>query len=106
MNRFLAESLGVANAIVAVLVIVFWTTVGGLVAWYGTALYMPNVLPGSNVLAGMVAGSFLGFLCAILTCGVLALFVAMHEELKAMRKVISGEGVRRIAPVWATPPAP
>lgn len=113
MNRFLADCVGFINATVAVLIIAFWSAVGGI-AGYGFNIQRVGVLRAEvdgNVLLGLMLGGLLGLILAILFCGVLAIFLSMHNELKAIRRGMNGTSTPILnrsapqppvtAPVWA-----
>jgi len=92
MNAFLANWLGRINALIAgVLVIggaVLGASGGGAAGGEGGAF------------AGLIFGGVVGALVAVLFCGLLALLIAIRDELTAMRRALEGSsaGSGRNAP--------
>ena len=92
MNKLLAETVAILNGLLAVLLIVVGGIAGKYMGPYWVQLYaQPNGLAyaGSQSQAeavGIICGLILGFLLAVLMCGLLALLVQMHRELKSIRR--------------------
>ena len=83
MNRFLADALGIVNAISAVVTI----GLGAAFGYFSTSYFAPllNVVPNDKAhFAGFLIGAFVGFMSAVMTNGVLALLISMHAELKRL----------------------
>ena len=73
MNQLLAKSLGVLNGFIAFLLIPGGAFVGDLYA------------PGPAFDSYVIIGSLIGFLLAVLFCGIVALFISIHGELQTIR---------------------
>jgi hypothetical protein len=69
MNKFLADAIGTANAILAVLIVIGSAIAAGNAGFRG---FDPLQAAG-----GLVAGAIV----AVIVCGVLALLVEMRREL-------------------------
>ena len=90
----------ILNGLLAVLLIV----VGGIIGKY-MGPYCVQLYPQLNGLAyagsqsqaeaaGIFCGLILGFILAVVICGLLALFIQMHRELKAIRRQLKGTDFR------------
>jgi uncharacterized protein YacL len=103
MNKLLAETFSILNALGAILVI----GIGGIAGKYLGPTYAQfyarlNGLTYSQTEAetvGIILGLALGFLFAVVFGGLMALLIQMHRELKAIRQQlargrVSGVGVR------------
>jgi hypothetical protein len=91
MNRVLAETLSVLNGVFALVLIV----AGGVIGVHLGPLYAPLLIPqevlGNETHAerlGVVCGLAVGFLLAVTLCGLFALFIQMHRELKTIRNLL------------------
>lgn len=71
MNRFLSSSLGIVNAVLAV-VIIGGGVLGGL---------REGALTGRELLSAVVGG-LLGIVVATLLCGAVATFIEMRDTLR------------------------
>ena len=69
MNKFLADSLGWLNAVLAIVIVLAGWALG---------------LLGTQDFWGAIVGAVGGFLVAVLICGVLAVLISIHNELKAI----------------------
>tara|TARA_B100000676_G_C17509238_1_gene547055 strand:+ start:284 stop:538 length:255 start_codon:yes stop_codon:yes gene_type:complete len=76
MNQLLAKSLGVLNGFIALLIISGGALVGSI-SEGGLAEFAfgPKV----------IIGSLIGFLIAVILCGIVALFISIHGELQTIR---------------------
>jgi cell division protein FtsX len=72
MNSFLASVVGFLNGLLALLFVFVGAQVG-------------NKMYGEE---GLVYGLLLGFLVAILVCGVLAVFISMRSDLIEIRRLL------------------
>jgi hypothetical protein len=89
MNRFLADSLGALNALIALALVG-----AGAVLGYTSAAAVGQ----DAALGGLVGGGVVGALGAVLICGALALLIAIREEVSALRLALvenSGGGRAR-----------
>jgi uncharacterized integral membrane protein len=87
MNKLLAETLSFLNGLVALLSII----VGGVLGNYAGSHSVPfdaqlNAGTQSQADVGLIVGLVIGFLWAVVFHGLLALFIQMHRELKAIRQ--------------------
>lgn len=71
MNRFLASALSVGNALLAWVIILVSTLVGGLNEDFGG-------------LVGFLGGLVVGGMLAILVCGALALLIDIRNSLREL----------------------
>ena len=77
MNQLLSKSLAILNGFIALLIISGGALVGSLAEGEFIELaFGPTV----------IAGFLIGFLLAVLFCGLVALFSSIHEELQKIRK--------------------
>ena len=74
MNQLLAKSLGILNGFIAFLFILAGAFVGD------------HYAPGPAFDSYVIIGSLIGFLLAVLFCGIVALFISVHGELQKIRK--------------------
>jgi len=98
MNRFLAEAAAVFNAVGALITVALCTLIGAYVtpiAIHAYAAYvglgvrqMPEQLQAQGIIWGLIAGLIL----AVMAHGFLALLIAMHKELKAIRTALQRSG--------------
>ena len=80
MNRFLANVIGAANSAIAFIIIGAGTLVG--------------LTRGPD---GALLGFVVGFVVALLVCGLLALVIDMHNELVLIRKALTTQPeIRRV----------
>jgi hypothetical protein len=92
MNKLVAETFSILNGLLAILFIVIGGIVGKYMGPFWVQLYAQlNGLAyaGSQSqaeTAGIICGLALGFFWAVLVCGLFALFIQMHRELKAIRQ--------------------
>lgn len=85
MNRFLANAIGTINAIAAWVLILVPPIVGGV----------------SNGAPGFIVGLFLGFVSAVVLCGLLALLIDIRDSL---RKIAGREEATESRPGSKEPP--
>ena len=94
MNRFLAEAAAVLNAVGAVATIVGCALLGGWLfpvavqAYAQAAGVYVRQNPADLQMQGFIWGLLAGFLLAIMAHGFLAVMIAMHKELKAIRDLL------------------
>jgi hypothetical protein len=77
INQLLARAIGVLNALLAIILVI----IGGFV---GT-----DVLGHSG---GAVIGAIAGFIVALVACGMVALVIEIHAELRRIRVVLEQRG--------------
>lgn len=75
MNSFLANALGVANTVLAALLIL------GSMAVFGNAVGMGGL--------GIVVGLVVGLVLAVVVCGLLAILVEIRRELVRIREALA-----------------
>ena len=80
MNRILADAMGVANIVIAVVL-----PVGGLL---GGALMADSMLLSATV--GALVGFAAGALYAVLLCGMNAVVLSSYQTLKEIRDALAG----------------
>ena len=73
MNSLLANTIGVLNGLLAL----FFVIVGALIG--------QSQLEGMGLIVGLV----LGFILAVVVCGILAIFISMRDELIEIRKLLN-----------------
>jgi hypothetical protein len=78
MNRILAEGVRLLNGFIAFLLVAFGALAGALGA---------ETSGGSGV--RVILGAILGFLVAIVVCGILATFIEIRSELVAIRQALA-----------------
>jgi hypothetical protein len=91
MNKILAETLSILNGVFSVVLII----AGGVAGVYLGPFYAP-LLVSEDVLGngthaeliGGVCGIAIGFFSAVMLCGLVALLVQMHRELKTIRTLL------------------
>jgi uncharacterized membrane protein len=76
MNKFLAEAAAVLNGFIALITIVAFAVWG---TFLGSAYLASDV-------TGLIVGLIVGFIVAVMVNGVLAIFIQMYRELKAIRQ--------------------
>jgi hypothetical protein len=76
MNKLLAQALPFPNGLIAFVIIVIGTILGTVEL---------HVL-------GLVTGAILGFIVALIVCGLIALFIEMHNELVKIRTALEQSG--------------
>ena len=92
MNKLLAETLSVLNGFFALATIVAGGVIGKYLGPYGFRLYaelneLTYVASDSQAeVFGIIFGLVIGFFIAVAVYGLLALFIQMHRELKAIRQ--------------------
>ena len=79
MNKLLAESVRFLNGLVAILLIV----IGAMAGRIGAAQSF------GNPEGGMIIGALLGFIVAVMFCGLLATFIEIRNELVAIRQALA-----------------
>ena len=72
INRWLADSVSAVNAIIAILVVVFFTLAGGRLA---------DNVPGIGFVLGCIFGGAAGAVVAVAVCGVLAVLIDIRSAL-------------------------
>jgi hypothetical protein len=78
MNTFLANIVGFLNGVLALFFII-----GGAVIGYDLNYQLEGM--------GLVFGLVIGFILAIVVCGVLAIFISMRNELTQIRYLLAAE---------------
>jgi len=88
MNKILAEAAAVLNGLSAVITIVAFAITGYffLPYYFGFNAHLSTAPQYNAQVAGLIAGAAVGFIVAIMVNGVLALFIQMYRELKAIRQ--------------------
>jgi hypothetical protein len=92
MNKLLAETLSILNGFVALTTIISCGVLGKYLGPYGVQLYAQlnnQIYAGSQSQAeavGVILGLAIGFIWAVIFHGLLALFIQVHRELKAIRR--------------------
>jgi hypothetical protein len=79
MNKLLAEAVRFLNGFIALLFVL----VGAIGGRAGVA-----AATGGSADGGMILGAILGFIAAVLVCGVLATFIEIRNELVAIRSAL------------------
>ena len=74
MNQLLSKALAILNGFIAFLFIL------------GGAFVGDRYAPGPVFDYYVIIGSLIGFLLAVLFCGIVALFISIHGELQQIRK--------------------
>jgi hypothetical protein len=91
MNKLLAEALSILNGFFALILII----AGGIAGMslgpfyaqeYGVA---PDEIHAD--LIGLICGLVVGFFSAVVLCGLVALLIQMHRELKTIRDLLREE---------------
>jgi hypothetical protein len=77
MNRLLAETVGVLNGLLAIVLIIIGMVVGAA----STDFQRIGI-------AGALLGGVIGFAVALFSCGLLALFIEMRSELIRIRTAV------------------
>lgn len=95
MNRFLAEALGVMNALVALVILIGC----GALGWSAMPVVMPIIArtygwqlamrPDELAVQGLLWGTALGLVLSVVLCGFIALLIVMYRELKVIRVNLS-----------------
>lgn len=86
MNAFLARGLGGLNAVLAVFIIVVYT-LAGMAASQGRLKDLPaDADPVLFGVIGAVAGFVIGVMAACLLCGIIAVLIGIHKELRLIRQ--------------------
>jgi hypothetical protein len=94
MNRFLAEAMGLFNAIGALLTVALCTAIGGWlmpIAIHGYAASAGLVVqqtPDQLQVQGIMWGLIAGIVLAVMAHGFLAVLIVMLKELKAIRDLL------------------
>jgi hypothetical protein len=94
MNRFLAEAAAVFNAVAALITVALCTLIGAYVWPIAVPYYAASVglgvrqSPDQLQAQGIIWGLIAGIIVAVMAHGFLALLIAMHKELKAIRTAL------------------
>ena len=94
MNKALAETYSYLNGFIALVIIVGCGYAGSVLGPYLHQLYAQAnglMYTGNQAQAemnGLCIGVVIGLVVAIAICGLTALFIQMHSELKAIRSLL------------------
>ena len=83
MNHFLVSVLGVVNAAVAVVIVLFFA-IGGGQGHLGTP----------NIAAGAILGLVLGIVVAVVICGLLAIAISIEKSVRIIADSMVSGSVR------------
>jgi hypothetical protein len=86
MNKLLAETVAILNGFAALTTIIACVVLGKYAGPIFASYYIPTYNHAQAETLGVIVGLLTGFILAVVYNGILALFIQMHRELKAIRQ--------------------